>query len=314
MNDENANPWYNPGGSALAEPDAGRPAGGRTVPSIFSLPLPILFEDDGYEEMGESIIHVTTAEIIHICLKMHLAGTGYQVLSNLNLYYKVDDDALTEMRRWPYVSPDVMVVAPYQPLPLKTASYRIGRDGPSPVIVVEVLSARSAQQRDLDEKLIVYAKLRVDEYLLVDGTGEYLPERLLLKRLEPLTLAWRDERDGDGGVTSRWGFRLIFDADGQVRVVNAGNGQPYLRPDEAHAEHLARLEAEKALMEVESARQAAESARQAAEQAMTQAEQARRAAEKALAEEAARRAEIEKQAQALEAELAQLRRIVSGDV
>jgi Putative restriction endonuclease len=105
-------------------------------------------------------------------------------------------------------------------VPEDTRSYTIGRDGPPPLATMEVLSQRSAQQRDLKEKMVVYAKLRVPEYLLVDLSGRFLPERLLLKRLQA-NGTYRDEKDKDGGVTSQLGFRLIIEADGQLTVVNA---------------------------------------------------------------------------------------------
>ena len=128
------------------------------------------------------------------------------MFSNMNLYYHPRDPKA-------YVSPDTMLVEPFRELGEAVSSYRIGVDGPAPKLTLEVLSARTAQQRDLDEKVIVYAKLGVQEYILVDVTGVYLPERLLLKRLQP-DGTWKDEQDPDGGVTSQLGFRLIIDNDG----------------------------------------------------------------------------------------------------
>jgi acyl-CoA reductase-like NAD-dependent aldehyde dehydrogenase len=93
--------------------------------------------------------------------------------------------------------------------------------------------------------------------MLIDMSGEFLPELLLMKRL--VRGAWKDERDADGGITSRFGFRLIVDGDGQLRVVDAGTGRRYVRPDEAEAEAAARR-AEAA------ARQAEAAARMRAEQ------------------------------------------------
>jgi hypothetical protein len=125
-----------------------------------------------------------------------------------------------------------MVVAPSKDLGQYATSYRIGVDGPAPVLTAEILSARTAQQRDLDEKMEVYALIGVPEYLIVDVTGQFLPERLLLKRLQS-DRSWSDHQDADGGVTSEWGFRVIIDADGRPRVLNARTGQKYVRPDEA---------------------------------------------------------------------------------
>src|SRR5262249_47040877 len=129
-------------------------------------------------------------------------------------------------------------------------SYRIGTDGPTPLVVAEVLSERTAQQGDLREKLRIYALLGIREYILIDVTGEFLPQRLLLKRLRR-NRTWKDEQDPDGGVTSRLGFRLIIDADGRIRVLDAATGAPYARPDEAQAEARARRAAEERVRALE---------------------------------------------------------------
>jgi Uma2 family endonuclease len=265
------------------------PDGRLVPPPVLPSGLPILYEDDEEGDLGESNPHVVTDEILHVCVKTHLPRRPeYQVFSNMNLYYQ--DPAAPEISPTPYVSPDNMVVKPTHPLPETVRSYQIGREGPAPVLIAEILSERSAQQqRDLAEKVILYAKLGVAEYILVDVTGTFLPRRLLLKRLQP-DQTWRDEQDPDGGVTSRLGFRLVVEADGKLRVIDAATGRHYLRPEEAQAAF-------------EEARAAAEQARAAARQAQEAAQQARAAFE---AEAEARR-QAEERARALEAELACLR-------
>src|SRR5438270_421721 len=110
--------------------------------------LPILYEDEEEGDLGESNPHVVTDEILHVCLKAHFVPRPeYRVFSNMNLYYI--DVEIERGRGLPYVSPDDMVVIPSRPLPEDVASYQIGRDGPAPVLTAEVLSERSAQQRDL---------------------------------------------------------------------------------------------------------------------------------------------------------------------
>jgi Uma2 family endonuclease len=206
-----------------------------TNPDVVPLPvpaddIPLLYEDEEEEEMdmGESNPHTVTTMILRCGVKAHLAAqTQYQVFTNLNLYYSAKDLGA-------YVSPDLMVVVPPAPLPEETSSYRIGEEGPAPVLTMEVLSERSAQQSDLNKKVTVYAKLGVAEYILVDVTGRFLAQRLLLKRLQP-DGTWKDEQDPDGGVTSVLGFRLIIDADGRLRVLHAATGKRYVRPEEADA-------------------------------------------------------------------------------
>lgn len=221
----------------------------RTSHFLPSDDWPILYEDDKEADLGESNIHVDSDEILHICLKAHLASRPeYRVFSNMNLYYQeVESQAVSPL---PYVSPDTMVVKPFRPLGKKVRSYQIGRDGPSPLLTVEVLSERSYEQRDLDEKVILYAKLGVAEYILVDVTGQLLPQRLLLKRFQA-DGSWKDEQDADGGVTSQLGFRLIIDNDGRLRMLDAVTGKPYARPDEAQAEAEARRQAEERIRALE---------------------------------------------------------------
>jgi Uma2 family endonuclease len=111
-------------------------------------------------------------------------------------------------------------------------SYKIGRDGPAPLVAAEVLSARTAQQRDKGEKVGIYAALGVNEYILIDPSGEFLPQRLQLNRRQP-DGTWQEMMDTDGGITSQLGFRIVMDPDGEIRLLDAATGQSLLRPDEA---------------------------------------------------------------------------------
>jgi len=192
--------------------------------------LPLLWEEEDYET-GESNIHVLTDEILHVCLQAFFANQpDVQVFSNLNLLYTKHPDENTA----PYISPDLMAVRPASPLPRELASYRIGTHGPAPFLVAEVLSERSYQQRDLRDKIEIYAKLGVAEYVVVDVTGRFLSERLMLRRLQP-DRSWLELRDRDGGVTSQTEFRLVVEADGQLRVIDTSTGRKLIRPHEAES-------------------------------------------------------------------------------
>ena len=134
----------------------------------------------------------------------------------MNLYYREGPPHPTTGSQ-PYVSPDAMVV---QAVPGRWTN----RSPPTPSAktarphcsTAEVLSERSAQQRDLRKRCVVYARLGVPEYILVDVTRQVLPERLLLKRLQK-DGTYQDERDPDGGVTSKLGFRVVIEPDGLRR-------------------------------------------------------------------------------------------------
>src|SRR5262249_3114338 len=153
--------------------------------------LPLLYEDEEEGDMGDASWHTDAMDIVRYGVKAHVRDRqGLQVFANLNLYYSTID-------RNAYVSPDLMVAKPdevNEGLP----PYRIGETGPAPLLVGEVLSERTAQQGDLRDKLPTYAGLGIREYLLIDLTGRFLPERLQLKRLRR-NRTWKDERDADGG-------------------------------------------------------------------------------------------------------------------
>jgi Uma2 family endonuclease len=214
--------------------------------------LPILYEDEEDVDMGETNPHVVNGEILHVCIKAHLKPQPeYQVFADMNCYYR-KGPRHPRTGSLPYISPDVMVVQPFRRLPESVRSYTVGRDGPAPKTTLEVLSKRSAQQRDLGDKMVVCAKIGVEEYILVDPSGKYVAGKLLLKRLGE-NGKYADELDADGGVSSKLGFRVILDEDGQVRVLDAATGRPYVRPDEAEDQARALREAEERirLLEVE---------------------------------------------------------------
>lgn len=215
---------------------------------------PLLYEDDWVGDMGESNLYVSTDMILLMGLTIHMRETrpALRVFSNMNLYYP--RRLPTKVKPPPYISPDLMIVEPTRDLGEEVRSYEIDADGPEPLCITEILSERTAQQRDLDEKPILLAKLRVPEYVLVDPAGEFLEQRLSLRRLRS-NGSWEEFLDQDGGVTSHLGFRLLFEPDGKLRVLDAASGRRYLRP----------LEAEAALDEAKLARASAEAARDAAE-------------------------------------------------
>lgn len=191
--------------------------------------LPVLFEDEGLEHMGETAAHTHATQTAYAGLSAHFADKAeYRVFSNLSVYYH-------PINRTAYVSPDVMVVCPSRPLEEDVASYRIGHDGPAPLLVVEVLGRRSLQQQDLTVKPLVYAQIGVKEMLLIDTTGEMLPQKLQLRRLQLRDETWMDVPPGANGLlTSAFGFNVTIDADRKVRFSNPALKQAYPRLEETH--------------------------------------------------------------------------------
>jgi Uma2 family endonuclease len=181
---------------------------------------------DEETNMGEATVHTLSVCILLYSLTFHFAQRpGFRVLANLNLYFSRKHPNLC-------LTPDVMVVETPEPLPENLTSYRIGEQGPAPLLVGEVLSPRTYQEGDLDRKMIDYADIGIDEYLLADVTGDLLPRRLLLLQRRQ-DGEWREAPDTDGGITSRLGFRVVIEDDGQLRVIDAKTGKRYARPEEA---------------------------------------------------------------------------------
>ncbi len=264
--------------------------------------IPILYEDEELGDMGQTNPHTLTDEIFHTCVSAHLKARRpeLQAFANMNCYY-LEGPPHSRTGSLPYISPDLMVVHPFHPLPKETTSYTIGKHGPQPLLAGEILSERTAQERDLDEKLIIYAKLGIGEYILVDPTGQHLPQKLLLKRLLP-DRTWKDEQDADGGVTSVLGFRLMWDEQGDLSVVDVITGRPYIRPAEAEEEAEARRGAEEQARQEAGARRQAEAAQHQAEAARQRAEAVRQRAQAAQQKAEADRQQAEADRQRAEAE------------
>jgi Uma2 family endonuclease len=184
--------------------------------------------EDEESKMGDSTVHTLSADILLYGLTFHFAlQAGYRVFGNLNLYFS---HAFPNL----FLTPDVMVVKSSQPLPQELTSYRIGEQGPAPLVAAEVLSPRTYREGDLTGKPLTYGEIGIDEYVLVDVTGQLLEQRLLLLRRQR-NGGWRDQQDADGGVTSQLGFRVTLDDDGQIRVMDARTGKRYARPDQAQS-------------------------------------------------------------------------------
>src|SRR5260370_41292940 len=100
--------------------------------------------------MGESYQHVDSDDIIHVCLSAHLADRPeYGVYANMNLYYRKGPPH-PKTRSLPYVSPDGMLVRPFELDNVgDVPSYTVGVDGPGPVLTPDTLSSRSDQQTAL---------------------------------------------------------------------------------------------------------------------------------------------------------------------
>ena len=278
---------------------------------VLASDTPIIYEDEEAGEMGEANRHVNTNEIVHICLKSFLRERhpSKRVYCNMNCYY-APGPKHARTGSLPYVSPDDMIVEPFAPLSEDIVSYTIGQTGPPPLVVFETLSKSTAEENDLDAKVKIYADLKIPEYILIDVTGELLPQKLLLKRLQP-DGTWKDERDPDGGVTSNLGFRLLIDENDELVVVDAKTGKRYVRPQDAQelieAEARARKLAEKKIRETEKKVRETEKKVQETEKKVQETEKKVQETEKKASAETEARRLAEEKVLALQAELDRLR-------
>jgi Uma2 family endonuclease len=194
---------------------------------VLAIDTPVMFEDEGQEHMGDSREHSDAMRTLYGTLETHFATLDMPatVLNNINVYYHA-------VKRWAYVSPDVMVV-PIDDLPRTLKSYRVGKTGPAPVLVFEVLSERTFQQGDLTLKPEIYHDLGVSEYWLVDVTGQFLEPRLMRKTRDGE--GWINEPDEGYGLTSDFGFRVWIDEFDQVQLANTATGRRYFPPSEMSA-------------------------------------------------------------------------------
>jgi virulence-associated protein VagC len=165
---------------------------------------------------------------------------------------------LAPLGRLPYtVLPDVFVYD--HAIDDRRATLALAEEGP-PLLIAETLSP-STSRADLDlrhGKGYSYAQAGVREYLILDSTGEEIPEHIQGWRLEHgLYLLWRPDANG------RWQSGVIPVAiafEGVRVVVYASDGRRQLREGEV-ARTVSALEQRLSEQDVELARKDAELAR-----------------------------------------------------
>jgi Uma2 family endonuclease len=228
-------------------------------------------ESDG-EPVAESELHFEELVYVWQALKDRFADEpNVFVGANLFLYFRQGDPRAV-------VAPDGFVVKGVPKLlsgNRRRRKYLLWEEGQVPCFVLETTS-ESTQGQDMGTKKDVYERLGVDEYFQFDPLGDYLNPRLqgfrlVAGRYRPIRLL------PDGSLVSE-ATGVVFRPDGsQLRLTDAVTGAPLLRKEE----------------ETEARRQA---------------EEARRQAEAKAASETKARLAAEERVQALEEELARLRR------
>jgi Uma2 family endonuclease len=128
--------------------------------------------------MGQTSVHARLIRYLMDTLTWLFWGQRCALYDSLNFYQTPDiyENPL---------SPDVAVIKGVEMRDMK--SWRVGKDGPAPQLVFEILSAKT-WKIDIDKKPTHYALMGVQEYFAYDPPVDRdAPGRLSGWRLDPLT-------------------------------------------------------------------------------------------------------------------------------
>jgi Uma2 family endonuclease len=160
----------------------------------------------------------------------------------------MDVKHLVSPRKGP--SPDISIVRGVRNPGRKLTSFNIAKEGVVPSLVIEVVSPTDARVRKMDEvdKVKLYERVGIPEYVLVDPPRQANDHRFLLKgyRLDRLRRYRRIEPDAQGRLLSET-TELIFGVSAkgdQIEVFNARTGERLESP--AELEERAALESKRA--------------------------------------------------------------------
>ena len=243
---------------------------------ISSVPTdtPIYYPDTDGKPMAASDLHRDILNGTIETLKAHYKQQPDVYVSGDILMYYVEGDPHQ------VVAPDVLVSFGLDKK--RRDTYLVWIEGKLPDFVME-FSSKTTYDDDLEKKVDLYASLGIQDYLLYDAEGLYLPSPLMGYTLVDGVYVPISE-DEDGGIHSAV-LSLDFHVDDEGLGIYDPVACAWLRTPTESAEALAEQEAARA------------------EQEATRAETA-----EALAEQAAARAEnAEARAEAAETEVAQLR-------
>jgi Uma2 family endonuclease len=228
-------------------------------------------EDIGRLKMVQSPHHDLWTNWLKVMLWNYLGSQDWLVTNDVLIHWG--------RKGAPPKSPDVAVM-PGGQLPAQTEkSYRVHRDGPLPVFVMEITS-EDTRVVDLQAKTLHYAAVGVKELLIIDfWPDDEGPWQLLGYRLEESPYYQRIAPDDQGGLTFETiALRFVAVDQERIEVYQAETGARLLTPEElkAHAEaEAARADAETARADAEAAARAQAEARVAQLEARLQELQAR---------------------------------------
>ncbi len=169
----------------------------RTDPKDTSIPYvptdgTVFYPDTDGKPMAVSDYHRKLLTWTLQALEAHFAqNSEVYVSGDIMMYYKEGDP-------WTSISPDVLVCFGINPKPRLT--YKTWEEGKAPDFVME-FSSKNTYDKDLDEKMDVYASLEIQDYFLYDAEGLYLPTPLMgFTLVDDAYVAITP--DDDGGIRS----------------------------------------------------------------------------------------------------------------
>jgi len=230
--------------------------------SLASHPWQVEYPESDGKPMAETDVH--RRELMHaiLTLQEHFkAEEDVYIAGDLLIYYQEGNPQAS-------VAPDVFYVKGVPRGDRRT--YKLWEEQVAPQVVIE-FSSRSTCREDLGHKRILYWKLGVQEYFLMDPLEEYLKPALQgFRRGESNYLTLMPDKDGQllSRVLGLW-LRPEGDA---LRFVEADTGRVLPTPIERADQEAARAEQEAAWRKQEAALRKQETAR--ADQAATQATEA----------------------------------------
>ncbi len=163
--------------------------------------------EDG-EPMAASDYHLKLLIWTLQALEAHFAqNSDVYISGDILIYYREGDPRKS-------ISPDVLVCFDINPKLRRT--YKTWEEGKAPDFVME-FSSESTYKKDLNEKMDIYASLKIEEYFLYDAEGLYLPSPLMGFTLVDGDYVAIPPND-DGGIRSSvlgLDFRL---RDGEIAI------------------------------------------------------------------------------------------------
>lgn len=195
------------------------------------------------ETVPENILHAELIQYLVEVLKWLFRGQVCAICRNFAFFPPPE-------RPGPPVAPDIAVIkgVPLRPL----NSWQVGRTGPAPHVVVEVLSGET-WKKDLEEKPLVYARMGVQEYFAYDPNippvATATTQRLFGWRLDPVSqhmtplmlrpggYLWSDELESF--LVPGEALLRLYDRNSQLRLTGEEAEAAARRDAERRAEALA---------------------------------------------------------------------------